>query len=695
MPRGSLPFAVVLLLLTLGYFRVSQAYPFYYAWDMDWTTTLDALLLQSGELPHHVNHTGFGMYLVLAWTHRLASALGHVSLRDMSDLAGPGNPLVGIAELADFFRAHTPLVLAAVALAQVVALSWIARLATAGDAARASVVRAAPFLLLVLLLVGVQDSAVYHAAFIRTEVYSLLFWSLALAAGVAALRARSRRTGALRFGLCGLLLALSWTTKLQSLLLVGWLLLLLLLLRELRGARSPVVRVEPAAGPGRFVPGLCLFAAVGLLVGGAAAFDVPRGLSTFVESYRMNSAAVLLLAAYLTPLLLAFSGRRLPALDALLAGALVVGPLHLLIYAAPRTGWTYLLVDAKLLLFRTNYQSLALVDPVRLALRLVDEVARAPGLFVVHGCLLVLALRARRARRLRALLLLVEVGLLCHIGLATRDHLRDILWTRLPLVLWTIVLSISLLASARASRGRVAGVLSLLVLALLAQALGVVRLTSRLDAHLLTYNWSVGRWFEGVYDGRHRDYTALVEERVDRTDVARWARAASTQARDWAQARRDLEHALANHEGSLRDITCAEVGFRLPHDTARLEAVPDDLRGGLLFRPPAWAPTTRLFHERSFQATTRTSPEAQATPRTPPPTEPPRLALLGRPDLDVVLFLPAGAQAPAGWAAGPEQVEVATASGPARYDAFRPDLYGEVEVTRLAGGAFVLIKRRF
>lgn len=689
MRQARLEVAVVVTLLALAYLSVSQAFPFYFSWDMDWVTTLDALVIQSGGLPDHVNHTGFGMYFVLAWSQRLASALGWVSFLTLEDVAGAGNPLLGIAELSDYFRRHSPVVLVGLVLAQVVGLVGIARLSRAEPTALAR-----SFPVLVLLLVGVQEGAFYHAAFIRSELYSLLFWCLAFMTGVAALRARSRRTSALRFGLCGLFLALSWTTKLQALLLVGWLVLLLVLLRELGWSRSPLVGLEPARPRGRFAPGLCLFAPAAVVVHGAFTVHVPWGNGAHVATYEANSAAFLVLAIFVAPLLLAMLGRRSPALEALLAGALAAALLHLLVFADPRKGWEYLLVDAKMLLFRTNYQSMSALDPLRLLQRLVDEVTSAPGVYAVHVGLLALALRGRSWRQ-RALLLAVEGALLLHVGVATRDYLRDLLWVRLPLVLWTVVLATSLLARTRVERGersRAAGVLLLLVLLVVAQARQVLRLPSRLDAHQLEYSWAIGPWFIGGYLLEQQRFNVVMAEKVDMAAPARWGQVASTGARDWARSKQDLGHALFNQRESLIDVTTAEPGFLLPHDAGRIAAVSSDVRGGLIFRPRVWEPTGRLLDGESVRAQ-RKNPEGH--PVVAPAPDTPRLAVLGRADLDVVLFLPAGAPAPPDWTAGPEEIEVATAAGPARFQAFRADLYGEVEVSRLGGGAFVLVKRRF
>jgi hypothetical protein len=692
MSSRSIQAALAVLLVGLAYGGVSGSVPFYYSWDMDWLTTLDALVIQGGRLPDHVHHTSFGMYLVLAWSQRIASALGGVSFLDLSDADGAGNPLVGVAELTDYFRAHTPIVLVAIVLAQAAGLRGIGRLASGGARARGVIVRSRPFVLLTLLLVALQEGVLYQALLIRSEVYSLLFWCLALATAVGALRARSRRTSLLRFGLCGLFLALAWATKLQAIVLVAWLLLVVALLRDLGWSRSPVVGLEVASGRARLLPGLGLFIAASSSIISAARFNVPQGMASFVDGYRPNTMAVVSLAVFAAPLLLAVCHRRLPALEALLAGALGAGLLHLLLHTEPRVGWTHLLVDVKMLLFRAEFQSLSQVEPMGPVRRVMAEVAGAPGLFVTHLCLLALVVRCLPSWRRRGALLLVELALFGHFGLATRDFLRDDIWVQLPLTVSTVILSITLLSRPRLASGRAAGVLCLLALSLLAQVRALVVARPLLDAHSLTYNWTVERFLEGVYEREQRRYGALIEAKVDPADRARWVRGATAQARDWRQVRQDLRHVLVNQAESLRDVTVAEAGFLLPHDPeARLVAVPPPLRGGLLVRPREWVPDGGDLLVGASVRSIRDDPQWHV--RVAASSQ--RLGFLGRPDLDVVLFLPAGPRRLDGWVAGAEQMEVATATSVARFGAHRFDLYGEVDVEQLAGGAFLVIKRRF
>lgn len=690
MARPSLALAVVVALLLLLYQRAAAAVPFYFMWDMDWTTALDCLVIQGGGLPDHVNHTSFGMYLVLAWTHRLAHAAGRVSFLDLTDAAAAGNPLAGAAELTDLLRAHSPLVLVGVVLAQAAALRGASRLVGRDP------LRAWPLLALVVLLLGVHEAALYQAMLVRSELYSLLFWSLALAAGVAGLRARSARTSALRLGLCGGLLALAWMTKLQALVLVAWLVALLALLATVGRARTPLLRLERAGGQ-PLARGLALLAPVTLLAAAARGAHVPPGAAAFVARYQPNSALLLLLGAFAAPLALALARRRLAALEALLVGAVGAGLLHFALHADPRTGWAHLLVDAKMLLYRTNYQTLEHTGPWLVVDRLEAAAAGAPGAFVVHAGLLALALRAVRGWRARALVLAAEALLLAHVGLATRDVLRDGLWVLPPLAVGSVVLALLALSRLRAPL-QAAGVAALLALALLSQARQAATLPARLHAHYVDYGWRIAPWLGGVYDGAHQSYSALVAAKADPAAPARWAGAAAAQAHRWAETRRDARHVLVNQPHDLRDVTVAEAGFLLPHDpAARLAVVPEGLRGATVVRPRAWTPTARRFDPESLRRM-RLYPEWHAQVVTDPPAVP-RLALLGRPDLDVVLFLPAGAPDPAGLVGGPERVEVATPAGPVTLRAFRLDDldlgYGEVEAPLLEGDAFVVIKRRF
>ncbi len=98
----------MIVLLLAWHILISCDYPYYFIWDMDHITCLDTVLIQSGLLPDHICHPGFGMYLPLFFSEKVGHFCGAVSALDLSDVAGSLNPLAGMAELTDFVRLHSP-----------------------------------------------------------------------------------------------------------------------------------------------------------------------------------------------------------------------------------------------------------------------------------------------------------------------------------------------------------------------------------------------------------------------------------------------------------------------------------------------------------------------------------------------------------------------------------------------------------
>jgi hypothetical protein len=197
-------FATIVVILFAWYWHINQSYPYYFIWDMDHITTLDTLLINSGMLPDHINHTGFGMYLVLAKSSTLGQAAGAASATTLSEAAKSLNPVMTTAELTGFIRAHQPFIISATALLLAMSLyllfdlgKWVAVLA--------------------LALIGASEGFAYHASMIRTEMYSVFFWAGAVLVSIAATRsAKTTRANLLHIAV-GLLLGLSFTTKVQSL----------------------------------------------------------------------------------------------------------------------------------------------------------------------------------------------------------------------------------------------------------------------------------------------------------------------------------------------------------------------------------------------------------------------------------------------------------------------------------------------
>src|SRR5476649_1571984 len=186
-----LAIAAIVALTLVRLISVSERYPYYFIWDLDHVTELDTLLINSGLLPDHLGHPGFGMYLLLTTSEKAARAVGAISIATLDDVEASINPIAGMAERTDYLRRHTPYVCLAIVLMLWAALRLMFRL---------------PWwcVLLFLLLLASQESLTYHASMIRTEIFSVLFWSAATLAAAIVARATttwSRDGGHLAVGL--------------------------------------------------------------------------------------------------------------------------------------------------------------------------------------------------------------------------------------------------------------------------------------------------------------------------------------------------------------------------------------------------------------------------------------------------------------------------------------------------------------
>ena len=208
---------MTIILLLAWYIRICRNYPFYFVWDMDHLSTIDTVLIQSGLLPDHMHHTSFGMYLALFFSQKIGALLGAVSILNLDDIAGALNPLGAIAELTDYFRLHSPFL--AICIAVMLSLSLYVMFGMSRW-----------YFLLFLTIIATQESLTFHSSMIRTEFYSVFYWSGALLAMGFAVKARSTAGQLGAFLSTGVLSGLSFLTKVQSLFYVASIPLLIFVL---------------------------------------------------------------------------------------------------------------------------------------------------------------------------------------------------------------------------------------------------------------------------------------------------------------------------------------------------------------------------------------------------------------------------------------------------------------------------------
>ena len=150
-------FSAVVVLLLCWHVSISCNYPYYFIWDMDYITSLDTVLIQSGLLPDQMCHPSFGVYLPLFFSEKIAHLFDVVSALDLEDIAGSLNPLAAMAELTDFVRLHSPFLSVGIAVLLSMAMYLMFGMSRW-------------YLFFFLVFLGTQESLAYHSIMVRTEL---------------------------------------------------------------------------------------------------------------------------------------------------------------------------------------------------------------------------------------------------------------------------------------------------------------------------------------------------------------------------------------------------------------------------------------------------------------------------------------------------------------------------------------------
>lgn len=201
--------------------HISNLYPYYYSWDMDLLTTEDFLLIGSGYLPDHQVHPGVGMLALLKLLSATAKWLGVLSATKIEDLSVAVNPILVIANTAEWVRAFTPYLIFTIGIAATTALTRYFRLNWF-------------YTLGMLVLFTIPIYASIHLPFSRTEIFAMLFlmlsWSVLLSITPQEYIDQNNETtsntkyisiAAFKIFLSGILLGLAFFTKIQCLILVA------------------------------------------------------------------------------------------------------------------------------------------------------------------------------------------------------------------------------------------------------------------------------------------------------------------------------------------------------------------------------------------------------------------------------------------------------------------------------------------
>lgn len=201
--RGAWGLIALLSLVWFIVYRQNTALlPYYAVSDMDQLTTLDVLLIAGGKLPDHVTHPAAGMYLFLSWSQWFGRLVGLLHMQDYTAIYSWANPLLGIAELTEFLRAH----LAFLAVGSALLLTGSLALVTRGGAF---------FLVFLFLCFAGSRSLAYHTILFRTDMFALFYAACSLFAALFAVETDRKPLSFALTVTSGIFAGLALSSKLQ------------------------------------------------------------------------------------------------------------------------------------------------------------------------------------------------------------------------------------------------------------------------------------------------------------------------------------------------------------------------------------------------------------------------------------------------------------------------------------------------
>ncbi|MFO0948141.1 MAG: hypothetical protein U1D30_19845 [Planctomycetota bacterium] len=589
-------FGSLVSLTLFVYLHASWRYPYYFMWDHDHGQCLDTLLIQSGKLPDHVATPGLGVNLIHVFTEKLAHAAGWLSVLDFADLNGSLNPIAAVAERVDFMRSHPPILAVATVL-----LIWLAFVLLFEPRRWEQV--------LLLLVFASSESFLYQSSMVRTELYSVFFWSASLAAVGFASRSRSKSSRAGWFLVSGIALGWAYLTKMQSLLLLPFIPLLFVAspsnARDAYSSTSTGTGLaDDSADRARHGEIMILVLAIMNLVVIVALFAAARGVSIpagvsvagiggRIESYRLSLSAFLLLA-WCGLQVAGVWLRSLPdAVRSLLnwTTAITTGfwlsfGAHFLLFADPELGWTYLRWNAKILFFSRHFQQfLPLEDYVQQGTVLLQYdasmVASASLLFLLLVVAWLMGWLRMESSQVAACAGIFALSLLMA-TLGVRAFHRDTLWIAVSFLTCGTLCWMSM---AQSSNPRWLGIVAALVISL---QVGInlwqgFQFGPKLDALYTHYGWREDRFFSNLYGHNQPAYRMVMDDRYQGSQ-GRTFLALRHHALNHAQVRRAVSFAFPNLAITQKQIGVSARGqpVWVHHADFRIRELPDFLQGAFV-----------------------------------------------------------------------------------------------------------------
>lgn len=675
-----LGFFLLIAVYAAIFFSFSRKYPFYFIWDMDHITTVDSILIASGDIPGHVNHTNFGAYLIFRMTEKAAYALNSISVVSLDDLRHSLSPLFGVAELTDFFRRHSPVVVLLIPL-----FLW---------AAIEVVLEPAPFLSLIcFLLLVTQDSLIYHSTMIRSELYSLFYWSAAVLACAFASTSTTRFRYVFCLVVAGLVLSLSYQTKLQAFFYVFMVPFVFWLFESFRPRSSPF---EVGSSRIRLLSFASLAAFV-LMVFMANRFSPPPGLASFADVYKINLSALVFGTVYSGVALASlFLGRlsklrpQIVSTSILLAGFLLAFLLHLAMYPALKTSFVYLLTDIKMLFCRQLYQSASVYYYGGIISQCKALFMERPYLYLPWVLISSIVLIRTRKKTEAFSILALSLLILVNQALGIRVIARDLLWQELGLQFLVVLFLVRIFQNETSKLLRV-GVGCLAAIVLVNNLYFSRQMPVIIDSVYNQYGWDEAHLFGGPY-GAQAPYGI---EMAKVYDSASLRKIGAESAGDYRERRETVNFVFQRQRLDQKNIgvVAREVPVWRDNRDYRISSYPPELGGKIIVDNSGIAPGNIYFRP----AKVNSGSEDRDKILTSAGFASPRIVVLPRHDLDVYWFLPVdqkprlleGKFIPTGM-----QIELKNGTELLREQGFRLPDYAEIDPKAIGNHSFFVLANR-
>jgi hypothetical protein len=490
---------------------------------------------------------------------------------------------------------------------------------------------------------------------VRTELYSVFYWSGAVLAMAIAAKAASpvKRCGGLLA--TGLLLGLCFLTKIQSLFYLASLAVLLLLIFSLFQDEQRPNRRDITRKAARWILAVSFFNVIAFLVLGIASYSAPwpRGVPTWASAFRVTPMAALfflvLLSLLLCQLLLYLINkvssdifRFSSFLSITAAGFILSFALHFLLYSDAAVSLHYMLLNFKIAFLRVPASSLRPPAPSVYISNFLLYLCHNPVLLIVNIILnlfLVLGYFRRFIRITKGqlvLCLLVTTLAFVNIVVVTRPISRDTLWKEV-LVNFLNLFFFAVLATRAKHRRLVSARVgcSMLIVLFLVNFVHAYNIPTRLDAEANYYGWQADKWFSAVYGGNQRKYAEIMQRKYNRTTA--WV--AKTNAIEHRRIKRTVNFVFKNQTITHQNIGIVFEGFSAWSAALdyRIAEVPPALRGTILVDNASVRLKKRTFlkeeHVRKMSWYPYKFKSVSSLGR---------IAVLTRPDLKIFLFVAPG-----------------------------------------------------